>query len=138
MVDSIGQYLRNKRESLKLKQKDLAESVGLSSAYINRVEKGESKPAPGFLEKVSKILNLDYVDLYLQSLEDRNLPDTLLTELRNLKNLRPLFKPGQPLWRFQSCTHNLTAEEIENILLMVESMSLMIINARHNPEPDHK
>jgi transcriptional regulator with XRE-family HTH domain len=138
MAVSIGQFLRNKRESLKMKQKDLADAVGLSSAYINRVEKGESKPAPGFLEKVSQILNLDYVDLYLQSLEDRHLPDTLIAELRNLKQLRPQFQPGKPLWRFQNCTHGLTEEEIETILLMVESVSLMIIKARHKPVPDLK
>ncbi len=128
-MESIGQFLRNRRESLNIKQKDLAEAVGLSSAYINRVEKGQSKPAPGFLEKVAKILDLDPLELYLKSLESRNIPDILVAELQNLKKFKALLEPEKPLARFQAITHHLSDEEINTILIIVESIALMIANS---------
>jgi transcriptional regulator with XRE-family HTH domain len=131
-VNAIGKLLRSRRESLQIKQKDLADAVGLSSAYINRVEKGESKPAPGFLEKVSEELQLDFVDLYLYSLEDRQLPERLLIELRRLKSIRPLLEPGMPVHRFLKLTRNVSAEELDNILVILETMALLIHQAHES------
>ncbi|MBN1879566.1 helix-turn-helix domain-containing protein [bacterium] len=125
-MDAIGKLLRNRREELNIKQKALADAIGLSSAYINRVEKGESKPAPGFLEKISEQLQLDFVDLYLYSLEDRQLPPRLLNELRRLKAIRPLLEPGMPISRFQKLIRDLSPEDIDSLLVILETISLLI------------
>lgn len=125
-MNSIGKIIRARREELNMKQKALADTVGLSSAYINRVEKGESKPAAGFLEKISLPLQLDFIDLYLYSLEDRQLPQRLLEELRRWKATRPLLEPGMPIHRFQSLIQDLSTDEIDSLMVILETVSLLI------------
>lgn len=136
-MNSIGKIIRARREELNMKQKALADAVGLSSAYINRVEKGESKPAAGFLEKISLPLQLDFIDLYLYSLEDRQLPQRLLEELRRWKAIRPLLEPGMPIERFRSLIHNLSADEIDSVLVILETVSLLIQH-RQTPDENHE
>jgi len=128
-MQSIGTYLKQRRESLSLKQKDVANSVGVSSAYLNKVEKGDSIPAPAFLEKIARTLELDFIDLYLRSLEDRPLPDTLMHAMREYRSLRPLLAPGMPVERFRSFIRSMSPEQTHRILLMIESVVLMIHEA---------
>ncbi len=138
MSESIGQFLRKRRESLSIKQNELADAIGVSSAYINRIEKGQSKPAAGFLEKVSKILELDTLDLYLKSLETRNIPESLVEELQNLKQFKSLLEPDKPLARFQNITRHLSEEDVNTILIIVESIALMIANSSHRLKLEYK
>lgn len=138
MSESIGQFLRKRRESLSIKQNELADAIGVSSAYINRIEKGQSKPAAGFLEKVSKILELDTLDLYLKSLKTRNIPESLVEELQNLKQFKSLLEPDKPLARFQNITRHLSDEDVNTILIIVESIALMIANSSHRLKLEYK
>lgn len=137
-MNSIGAYLKQQRESLSLKQKDVADGAGVSSAYLNKVEKGDSVPAPAFLERIAGILNLDFVDLYLYSLEEKHLPEALMTEMREFRALRPLLAPGMPVERFRSFIRALPPDQVQRILLILESITLMIHDARDTALPDKK
>ena len=125
-MKKIGLFLREQREKLGLKQKDVAEITGKSSAYLNKVEKGETTPAPGFLQKIAEPLQLEFIDLYIDSLEEKELPHELMQEMRDYKAIRPLLKQGMPLERFRSFTKNLTPMNMERLLLIIESVTLMI------------
>jgi len=126
----IGLLLRKRREELGLKQKDVAKAVGKSSAYLNKVEKGETTPAAMFLESISLPLQMDFIDLYLQSLEEKDLPAALMDEFRSYRTLRPLLARGMPMERFYSLTKNLDSEDLQRVLLIIESITLMI-NKQH-------
>ncbi|MCD4654167.1 helix-turn-helix domain-containing protein [bacterium] len=121
----IGLYLRERREKLGLKQITVAKSTGKTSAYLNKVEKGESTPTPAYLEKISVPLELDFVDVYLQSMEDRDLPEILREEIRSFRSLRPLLLPGMPVEQFIAFTKQLSPENVRRILLIVETIYLM-------------
>ena len=125
-MKKIGLFLREQREKLGLKQKDVAEITGKSSAYLNKVEKGETTPAAGFLQKIAKPLQLEFLDLYIDSLEEKDLPEELMQEMREYKVIRPLLKQGMRLERFRSFTKNLSPMNMERLLLIVESVTLMI------------
>jgi transcriptional regulator with XRE-family HTH domain len=126
---SVAEYLKERRTYLKLKQKDLADIVGVTSAHINRIEGGLTKASPGFLQKVAEALGLDVVNLYILSLEERNLPEALMTELREMNSIRPLLKPGMPLKRFHQLTQSLSPEQIDSLLVILEIFVGLIANS---------
>ncbi|MBN1296809.1 helix-turn-helix transcriptional regulator [bacterium] len=125
-MNELGVILRQRRESLKLKQKGVADQSGVSSAYLNKVEKGETVPTPAFLSKIADVLHLDFVDLYIASLEEKQAPAVLLDAMREYRAVRPLLAAGMPLDRFRSMTRSLSGRHVEQILLIVESIALMI------------
>lgn len=121
----IGHYLKARREELQLKQIEVAQVIGKSSAYLTKVEKGLTTPTATFLESISVPLKLDFIDLYLRSLEDRDLPETLLTELRGYRTLRPLLEPGMPLKQFMNLTRDLPATDVKKIISIIELVTQM-------------
>jgi len=131
MTATIGSFLKTHRESLALKQKDVADAVGVSSAYLNKVEKGDSIPSPACLEKLADALHLDFIDLYLFSLEEKKLPDTLMAALREYRALRPLLAPGMPVARFRTLIRSLNPDQVKRLLLIIESVTWMIHEAAH-------
>lgn len=59
----IGEIIKTLRESLNITQEELAERSGLSRVSIGNYERGSRKPAPEVLKKLSKGLNVDYMEL---------------------------------------------------------------------------
>ncbi|MFJ6207348.1 helix-turn-helix domain-containing protein [Lysinibacillus sp. NPDC092081] len=59
----IGEIIKTLRESLNMTQEELAERSGLSRVSIGNYERGSRKPAPEALKKLSKGLNVDYMEL---------------------------------------------------------------------------
>jgi len=128
----IGLFLRERRELLGLKQKHVAQKTGISSAYMNKVEKGETTPTPAFLEKIAVPLELDFVDLFLQSLEERSYPESLLIEMREFRKLRPMLLEGMPLERLWAFIKGLSEKDTSRIVTIVEMISLMLKETEDN------
>lgn len=59
----IGQRIRQKRESLKLTQKQLAEALGLTPQHISAIEQDKRLPSISSLAKFAEQLgvNVDYL-----------------------------------------------------------------------------
>ena len=52
----VGEFIRARRKTLKVTQKDLADLTGLSIDGISRIEKGERSASISTLVTISKIL----------------------------------------------------------------------------------
>lgn len=63
MAPMIGQRIRERRESLKLTQKQLAEALGLTPQHISAIEQEKRLPSISSLAKFAEELgvNIDYL-----------------------------------------------------------------------------
>ncbi len=55
---SFGEYVKQRREALKLTMRDLAEKVKISPAYLCDIEKGNRKPPQNFLQAFADALQI--------------------------------------------------------------------------------
>ena len=62
---NIGQRIRTARKQAGISQEDLSKLIKVNRSYLSLVENGESSPTFGFLEKVSRGLNIEVEDLVL-------------------------------------------------------------------------
>lgn len=82
---NVGQIIKQCRKDKKLTLKDLAKKINLSFPYISQIESGSRKASPEILQKISKALDINYLDLmisagYLQeeSIELKNTFETTI------------------------------------------------------------
>lgn len=62
--ENFGSLIKHLRESKGYSLKDLEQATGISSSYINRIEKGERKaPSYRIIEKLAEALNQDVAEL---------------------------------------------------------------------------
>jgi len=62
--ENFGSLIKHLRESKGYSLKDLEQATGISSSYINRIEKGERKaPSYRIIEKLAEALNQDIAEL---------------------------------------------------------------------------
>jgi len=54
----FGEYVKQRRESLKMTMRDFAEEVQISPAYLCDIEKGNRKPPVKYLEKIAEVLQI--------------------------------------------------------------------------------
>ena len=103
---SLGDYLRQRRQELKLTQKGLGTKLGIAPNLITYWEKGQRQPSDTILKKLAQILELPQDTLYLKAHPEfsdfvdlnprtgglqRRLPPALLA-LREDKGLREQHK----------------------------------------------
>lgn len=62
---SLGQRIKQKRLSLGMTQRELAESVGISVPYASKIEADKETPTDEKIRKVAKVLQLDADELIL-------------------------------------------------------------------------
>jgi putative transcriptional regulator len=55
----IGDYIKNRRNTLRLQQKDLSELSGVSLRTIIQIENGTANPSIGTLNKLAKVLGVE-------------------------------------------------------------------------------
>ena len=91
-VESLGDYLREQRESSRLSLRQLAEQAGVSNPYLSQIERGLRRPSAEVLQQLAKALRISAEQLYLRagivspdpgnggSVELAVLADGLLTE----------------------------------------------------------
>lgn len=77
MNELLSTLIKAKRLEYKLTQQELADTIGVSKSYINKIEHNQSKkPSISVLNKLSKVLNIDFVEL--AELSDYNIDDISL------------------------------------------------------------
>jgi transcriptional regulator with XRE-family HTH domain len=91
-VETLGDYLREQRESSRLSLRQLAEQAGVSNPYLSQIERGLRRPSAEVLQQLAKALRISAEQLYLRagivspdeglggSVELAVLGDPLLTE----------------------------------------------------------
>lgn len=58
--------LKGKRVSMGIKQCDMAEKLGITPQYLNKIEKGVADPRKDLMGKISKILKVSVQELFFQ------------------------------------------------------------------------
>jgi transcriptional regulator with XRE-family HTH domain len=91
-VETLGDYLREQRQSARLSLRQLAEQAGVSNPYLSQIERGLRRPSAEVLQQLAKALRISAEQLYLRagivspdegiggSVELAVLGDQLLTE----------------------------------------------------------
>lgn len=54
----FGEYVKQKRETLKMTMRDFAEKIQISPAYLCDIEKGNRKPPVKYLQKIAEVLQI--------------------------------------------------------------------------------
>lgn len=109
--ETLGEYVRGKREAAGLSQRQLAQEAGVSFSNISRLESGfHTTPTPGLLKNVADVLDIDLAELlsylgfeiassgslndYLR--RDYDLPDEGVEEAqRAIERIARKYRPGQ-------------------------------------------
>lgn len=64
---NLGNVIRNTRNSHDIKQKELAEAVGVSANYLSMLERGDRNPSLDVLIKIAKQLDTSLHELFLRA-----------------------------------------------------------------------
>ena len=81
----FGGYLRQKREERELTLLDVAEQLGISVAYLSRIERErENAPKDELIQKISKVLGLDADEAFAAA---RRLPPDLRPHAKSMVKL---------------------------------------------------
>jgi transcriptional regulator with XRE-family HTH domain len=81
--NSLGDYLREQRQSAKLSVRQLSALAGISNPYLSQIERGLKKPSAEILQQLAKGLEVSSESLYVRAgiLDERHghsaeVPDT--------------------------------------------------------------
>jgi transcriptional regulator with XRE-family HTH domain len=65
--DSLGDYLREQRQSAKLSLRQLADLAGISNPYLSQIERGLKRPSAEILQQLAKGLEVSAESLYVRA-----------------------------------------------------------------------
>lgn len=71
MMETVGQIIRTKRESLGLLLRQVAPHLNIDQAILSKIERNERKPTKEIIIKLSEILDLDQEDLLVQFMSEK-------------------------------------------------------------------
>ena len=109
--ETLGEYVRQKREEAGLSQRQLAQEAGVSFSNISRLESGfHMSPSPGLLKNIADVLDIDLAGLlaylgievsgpgslndYLR--RDYALPDEGVAEAKQaIERIAQKYRPGK-------------------------------------------
>jgi transcriptional regulator with XRE-family HTH domain len=76
-VGSLGEYIREQRESAQVSLRQLAKSAGVSNPYLSQIERGVKKPSAEILAQIAKGLRISAETLYVRAgiLDERSTGD---------------------------------------------------------------
>ncbi|MFC7493241.1 MULTISPECIES: helix-turn-helix domain-containing protein [unclassified Nocardioides] len=66
-VETLGDYLRQQRESAHLSLRQLAEQAGVSNPYLSQIERGLRRPSAQVLQQLAKALRISAEQLYVRA-----------------------------------------------------------------------
>ncbi len=66
-VGSLGDYIREQRESAQVSLRQLAKSAGVSNPYLSQIERGLKKPSAEILSQIAKGLRISAETLYVHA-----------------------------------------------------------------------
>lgn len=87
----LGNFLKKIRENARISLRDAEKLTGIGYSHLSMIENGKRNVTPALLKNLSKIYNVDYIDLYekagyLDLVESEKLKD----EISNNKRVFPL------------------------------------------------
>ena len=85
---NIGQAIVAIRKKKHMKQKRLAENMGMSTNALVALEKGRSWPSAAIIGRLSAALDVPQSFILLYAIDDNDIPDTKKTFFKSL--LEPL------------------------------------------------
>ena len=65
--NSLGDYLREQRQSAKLSLRQLAELAGVSNPYLSQIERGLKRPSAEILQQLARGLQVSAESLYVHA-----------------------------------------------------------------------
>ncbi len=65
--DSLGDYLREQRQSAKLSLRQLSALAGVSNPYLSQIERGLKKPSAEILQQLAKGLEVSAESLFVRA-----------------------------------------------------------------------
>jgi transcriptional regulator with XRE-family HTH domain len=79
-VPSLGDYIREQRESAQVSLRQLAKAAGVSNPYLSQIERGLKKPSAEILQQIAKGLRISAETLYVQAgiLDERHGPSDVV------------------------------------------------------------
>jgi transcriptional regulator with XRE-family HTH domain len=82
-VGSLGDYIREQRESAQVSLRQLARSAGVSNPYLSQIERGVKKPSAEILAQIAKGLRISAETLYVRAgiLDERSTGDVVAAVL---------------------------------------------------------
>jgi transcriptional regulator with XRE-family HTH domain len=82
-VGSLGDYIREQRESAQVSLRQLARTAGVSNPYLSQIERGVKKPSAEILSQIAKGLRISAETLYVQAgiLDERESGDVVAAVL---------------------------------------------------------
>jgi transcriptional regulator with XRE-family HTH domain len=66
-VGSLGEYIRDQRESAQVSLRQLAKTAGVSNPYLSQIERGVKKPSAEILSQIAKGLRISAETLYVRA-----------------------------------------------------------------------
>jgi transcriptional regulator with XRE-family HTH domain len=66
-VSSLGDYIREQRESAQVSLRQLAKAAGVSNPYLSQIERGVKKPSAEILQQIAKGLRISAETLYVRA-----------------------------------------------------------------------
>ncbi|HTO14558.1 MAG TPA: helix-turn-helix transcriptional regulator [Edaphocola sp.] len=70
-METVGQILRKKRQTLGLLLRQVSAYVDIDQAILSKIERNERKPTKEILNKLAEILKLDKDELLIQFISDK-------------------------------------------------------------------
>lgn len=66
-VETLGDYLRDQRNSAQMSLRQLSELAGVSNPYLSQIERGLRKPSADVLQQLAKALRISSETLYVRA-----------------------------------------------------------------------
>ncbi|MFN8044717.1 MAG: helix-turn-helix transcriptional regulator [Dermatophilaceae bacterium] len=81
---SLGDYLREQRQSAKLSLRQLSELAGVSNPYLSQIERGLKRPSAEILQQLAKGLEVSAESLYVKAgiLDDHTVTERPRSDVR--------------------------------------------------------
>jgi len=107
MTERFGERIRRIRQERKLGLREMATKLGISAAYLSRIETNEEKnpPAEGVIQKVADVLQDDFDEL--MRLAGR-IPSDVTEFVKS--------DPGLPAFLRTAKARRLTSEDLQKML----------------------
>jgi transcriptional regulator with XRE-family HTH domain len=70
-METVGQIIRAKRESLGLLLRQVASYLDIDQAILSKIERNERKPTKDNIIKLAEILKIDKEDLFIQFMSEK-------------------------------------------------------------------
>ena len=85
---SLGDYLREQRQSARLSLRQLGELAGVSNPYLSQIERGLKRPSAEILQQLAKGLEVSAESLYIKAgiLDAETVTEPIRTDVRSAIN----------------------------------------------------